>query len=150
MSARQPSILTGWWDFAVGALTALTSPRADVQACDRSLEALAREGRAGRAIHRISVVSRSAWASSQARSMSTRLASVLTSEGAASSWRIGGWMVTVAGVTALGLGRLATIPAGPLTWVVPALLAASGLFVMAAAAPLARAAGDRRLRQKVS
>jgi hypothetical protein len=150
MSTPTPPTLTGWWDFAVGAATALTSPRTNVDACDRTLEALARESRIGRAIHRLSVVSRSAWASSRVRSMLTRFASMLTSGSGTSRWRIAGWMVTVTGATALGLSRLGTIPAGPLTWVVPVLLVASGIFVMAAAAPLSRAAADRRLRQPTS
>jgi hypothetical protein len=147
---RNYSILTGWWDFAVRALTGLTTPRADVEACDRALEGLARDSRIGGLLHRVSIAVRAAWSGSQIRSMSAAYLSAALPPAPAARWRTGGWVASVAGATALGLNQLATIPAGPLTWIVPAVLMASGAFVMAAAAPLSRAAADRRHRQHTS
>ena len=140
----------GWWDFAVRAFTALTAPRADIDACDRAVERLARDSRAGGAVHHASVVIRRAWASSSFRAAACALVAQLTPSSSAVAWRVAGWMVSVIGATVLGLNALAPIPLGPLTWVVPSALVAAGMFVMASAGPLSRAAADRRLRHKVS
>jgi hypothetical protein len=59
-------------------------------------------------------------------------------------------MVAATGATALALNRLAPIPLGPMTWVAPSALVAAGLLVMSAAAPLSRAAADRRRRNEGS
>ncbi len=139
-------MLTGWWAFAVRAFAALTA-RADIDACDRAVEQLARESRIGALLHRVSAAIRHAWLSSWSQAFASRLAAILRSESPASAWRVGGWMTAVTGATALALNQLALIPMGPLTWVVPAGLAAAGVAVMAAAAPLSRAADDRRLRR---
>ena len=53
-------------------------------------------------------------------------------------------MTAVTGATALVITPLATLPNGPLVWVIPALLVVAGLLVMALAGPLARAVADRR------
>lgn len=138
--------MMGWWDFAVRAFGALTTPGADIGACDRAVEQLARDSRAGAAVHHVSVVIRNAWTSSAFRSSANALFGTLTPASPSASWRVAGWMVAVVGATAAGLNRLAPIPIGPLTWVVPSALVAAGVFVMAAAGPLSRAAADRRGR----
>jgi hypothetical protein len=143
MSNRPPSILTGWWDLSVRAFAALTA-RADVDRCDRDVEQLARESRIGGVLHRASVITREAWLASWSRAAALRLGAALTSTSPASTWRVAGWMVAVTGATALALNRLSTMPLGPLTWVAPTALVAAGLLVMSAAAPLSRAAADRR------
>ena len=145
-----PSIFTGWWRFAVRALTELTTPGADIDACDGAIEALARDSVIGGAAHRASVVIRRAWEASRCRAVVSSLVAPLLPESSTATWRAAGWMVAVAGATALVLNRLTPIPIGPLNWVVPAALVAAGLLLMAAAAPLARAAADRQLRHKVS
>jgi len=144
---KEPSILTGWWDCAVRALSALTAP-ADVDACDRAVEQLARESRIGGVMHRASVVIRQAWLASWFRARASALVVVLASSSRVSAWRVAGWMIAVTGATALALNRLSPIPIGPLVWVVPSALVAAGLLVMAAAAPLSRAAADRRIRRQ--
>jgi len=149
MPQSEPSILTGWWHFAVRALTALTA-RADVDACDRAVEQLARDSVAGAAVHRASETLRGAWATSQFRAWSLSLVTTLAPAPAAAAWRVAGWIVSAAGVTVLGLNRFTSNSIDPLNWVVPAALVAAGLLLMAAAAPLSRAAADRRLRHKVS
>jgi len=140
------SVFTGWWDFAVRAFALLTEPRADIERCDRDVEALARSSAVGNAVHRVSLAVRRDWAASRSRRVVLAAAGALMSEVAAVRWRIAGWMTSVVGVTALIGARWATSPNGPLIWVIPALLATIGLFVMACAAPLARAAADRRRR----
>ncbi len=149
MPQSEPSILTGWWHVAVRVLTALTE-RADVDACDRAVEALARNSVTGAAVHRASATLRAAWATSQFRAWSSSLMTTLTPAPAAAAWRVAGWMVSVVGVTVLGLNRFSSMSIDPLNWVVPAALVAAGLLLMAAAAPLSRAAADRQLRHKVS
>ena len=143
MRDPQPTTLTGWWDFAVRTLTALTAP-ADTGACDRAVEQLARESLAGNVLHRVSTVARQAWLTSWFNASVSRLNAVLASSSPAAAWRVAGWMIAVTGATALGLNRLAPIPLGPLTWVLPSAIVAAGLIVMAAATPLSRAAADRR------
>ena len=144
------SIFTGWWRFAIRALTALTSPRADIAACDRAVEELARDSVIGGAVHHASLVIRRAWEASRFRAVASSFVAPLVPESSAATWRVAGWMTAVAGATALVLNRLSPVPIGPLNWVVPAALVAAGLLLMAAAAPLARAAADRQLRHKVS
>ena len=144
MRRSEPTIFTGWWNFADRALALLTTPRADVDRCDRDVERLARTSIAGRALHAASLAIRRAWAASRARASARWLASALMLQPGAAAWRLGGWMTAVAGATALVVAPLAPLPDGPLVWVIPALLVAAGLFVMTLAAPLARAAADRR------
>ena len=139
MTTREPSILTGWWDFAVRALALLTTPRADIDACDRAVEQLLRESRVGGAVHQTSVAVERAWASSQVRAGAAAFAATLSGSSPAGGWRVGGWMVAVAGATALGLNQLSPIPIGPLSWIVPTVFIVAGLLVMAAARPLSRA-----------
>jgi hypothetical protein len=144
---RQPSILIGWWDFAERAMGALTKPHADVERCDRGVEQLVRDSRAGAAVRRATVVSRRAWARSRCRIGLVTLAAMVNREQPVARWRVAGWMTAVIGATALGLNQLAPIAIGPLTWVVPAAVIVAGVFVMAAAAPLSRAAADVRARR---
>jgi len=55
MTRSEPTILTGWWDFAVRAFELLTAPRTDVARSDRQVEALARDSAVGGALHATSV-----------------------------------------------------------------------------------------------
>ncbi|HET9830696.1 MAG TPA: hypothetical protein VFP91_03265 [Vicinamibacterales bacterium] len=135
----------GWWDFAVRAFALLTTPRADVARCDRDVEALARGSAVGGVLHAASLAVRREWAGSRARSTVETLAAAAPA-GDAATWRLAGWVVAVAGVSVLVFNPFATRNAGPLIVVAPALLVVAGLFAMACAAPLARAAADRRRR----
>jgi len=142
----QPSILTGWWEFAVRAMGALTKPHANVERCDRVVEQLVCDSRAGAAVRRATVVTHRAWTCSWCRMGLLALAAVVNREQPLARWRVAGWMTAVIGATALGLNQLAPIPIGPLTWIVPAAMIVAGVFVMAAAAPLSRAAAAARVR----
>jgi hypothetical protein len=135
----------GWWDFAVRAFALLTTPRADIARCDRDVEALARGSVVGRVLHAASLAVRREWAGSRARSIVQTLAVAAPASDAA-TWRLGGWVTAVAGTVVLVFNPFATRTAGPLIAVAPALLVVAGLFAMACAAPLARAAADRRRR----
>jgi hypothetical protein len=144
MRRSEPTIFTGWWDFAVRAFSLLTTPRADIDRCDRDVETLARGSVVGGVVHAVSLAIRRAWAASRTRASASWLASALMPEPGAAAWRVGGWMAAVTGATALVVEPFARLPTGPLVWTVPALLVVSGLLVMVLAAPLARAAADRR------
>lgn len=137
-------MLTGWWDFAVRAFALLTSPRADIDRCDRDVEALARDSVVGTAVHESSLAVRRAWSTSRARAAAVAVMMSLVPVGGAGGWRVAGWMTAVAGATALLLRPLDTLRPGPLTWIVPAVLVVAGAAMMAAAGPLSRAAADRR------
>jgi hypothetical protein len=145
-TCRQPSMLIGWWEFAVRSMGALTMPHANVERCDRVVEQLVRDSRAGAAVRRATVVTHRAWACSWCRIGLVALAAVVNREQPAARWRVVGWMTAVIGATALGLNRLAPIAIGPLTWMVPAAMIVAGVFVMAGAAPLSRAAAGARVR----
>jgi hypothetical protein len=139
----------GWWDFAVRGFALLSTPRADVAGCDRGVEALARDSVAGRVIHAMSLAIRRAWTASRGRKVVQQLTAVIPSSEVA-VWRLGGWIVAVVGATALAFDRLTNDSASPLISMTPALLVVAGAFVMACAAPLARAAADRRRRTSAS
>jgi hypothetical protein len=143
MRQTEPTIFTGWWNFAVRAFALLTTPRADIERCDRGVETLARASVVGRTLHAASVAIRGAWMASRTRAAASAFASTLMPEPGTASWRVGGWMIAVMGATALVVARFATLPNGPLVWAVPTLLVVVGLSVMAIAAPLARAAASR-------
>jgi hypothetical protein len=127
----------GWWRFTGAMLAALTAPHADVAACDRAMEQLARASRLGSALHRASWIIRAAWSGSLARSASAALGGLL------SPLRVRGWIAAVAGATALGLTAIKPVPAGPLSWVAPSLLVVAGVLTMLMAGPLARAIANR-------
>lgn len=139
----------GWWDFAVRGFALLSTPRADVAGCDRGVEALARDSLAGRVIHAMSLAIRRAWTASRGRKVVQQLTAVIPSSEVA-VWRLRGWIVAVVGATALAFGRLTSDSTSPLISMTPALLVVAGAFVMACAAPLARAAADRRRRTSAS
>jgi hypothetical protein len=127
----------GWWRFTRLALEALTEPRADVGACDRAMEQLARESRLGAALHRASWIIRSAWSGSRTRTAAAAIGNRLAPV------RVRGWIVAVAGATALGLDAVKPMPLGPLSWVVPSLVVAAGVLIMLLAGPLSRAVSHR-------
>ncbi len=136
----------GWWLFTRSAIRALTEPSADAAACDRAMEALARQSAIGRVLHRCSVVIRSAWFNSRARAAAAAFAGTVMPRADVKSVRIGGWMAALTGVTALALDALKPMPVGPLWWLVPSLVIAAGLLAMLTAPWMARAAADRRAR----
>jgi len=146
MTRPEPTILTGWWDFAVRAFSLLTTPRANTARCDRDVEALARDSVAGRVVHATSLAIRRTWSMSFTRAAGQRLIGDLFPSSDASAWRVAGWMIAVTGATALALGFLSRVTAGPLIPVTPSVLVVVGLLVMACAEPLSRAAADRKKR----
>lgn len=123
----------GWWRFTRLALEALTEAPADAAACDRAMEQLARDSRLGAALHRVSGVIRAAWSGSRTRSAAVALGTALTPV------RIRGWVVAVAGATALAMNALKPTPVGPLGWVLPSFVIAAGVLMMLMAVPLTRA-----------
>jgi len=139
----------GWWFFTRSAIEALTRPSADVDACDRAAEELARGSLIGGAVHHASTVMRDAWADSRARAAVISIARDLTPAPAASALRVRGWIAAVSGATILGLDAVKPVPVGPLAWLLPSLALAAGLLTMLMAAPLARAADHRRDGDKV-
>src|SRR5438067_1173121 len=127
----------GWWSFVRQALEALIQPKADVAACDRAMEQLARASRLGAALHRASWIIRAAWRDSHARRASVALSGELA------SIRVRGWIVLVTGATALGMNAVKPVSNGPLSSAVPALVVAAGVLTVLLAGPLARALSNR-------
>src|SRR5215471_2433727 len=130
MTRPAPTIRTGWWDFAVRGFSLLTTPRADPARCDSDVETLARGSVAGRVVHAMSLAIRQAWSASFTRAAGQRLLGDLFPASGVGAWRVGGWMIAVAGVTALALGSLSRVTAGPLIRVTPSVLVVAGLLVM--------------------
>ena len=52
--------------------------------------------------------------------------------------RVRGWVVVVAGVTALGMNAVKPTPVGPLSWVLPSIVIVAGVAIMLMAGPLGR------------
>ena len=127
----------GWWRFTRLAIEALTAPKADTTACDRSMEQLARGSRLGAGMHRLSWIIRAAWRDSRARSVSTAIGDQLA------PMRIRGWVVVVAGATTMGLNAIKPVPAGPLSSLLPSLVIVAGVLIMLMAGPLSRAVSNR-------
>lgn len=146
----EPTIRTGWWDFAVRAFALLTTPRVDVTRRDREVEAMARDSVAGQSVHALSLLIRRAWSASTTRASIETTKAVLVPSNTAEQWRVAGWVVAVAGATAAVLMPLGTASVGPLIWIAPAVLVAAGLLVMTCASAFARAAADRRRRSSPS
>jgi len=124
----------GWWRFTRLTIEAMTRADRDAAAdCDRAMEQLARDSRLGAALHRVSWIVRSAWSSSWARVMAAAAGRLL------SPMRVRGWVIAVAGATALAMNAIKPTPAGPLSWVLPSIVVAAGVLMMLAAGPLTRA-----------
>jgi hypothetical protein len=123
----------GWWRFTRLMLEALTAPNADTASCDRAMEQLVRDSRLGGALHRLSWTIRAAWFDSRARTATAALSRALA------PLRVRGWVVAVAGATAVGLNAIKPTPLGPLSSLVPSLVIVAGVLIMLMAGPLARA-----------
>lgn len=135
----------GWWFFTRSAVEALTTP-ADVEACDRSVTELTRESRLAGFIDACSRGAQRAWMHSSTRMGVRALRDALTPDSGAATIRIRGWVAVVTGLTILVLNALKPVPVAPMTALVPVLIVVAGALCMVTAAPLARAAADRRSR----
>jgi alkylation response protein AidB-like acyl-CoA dehydrogenase len=136
--------LTAIWLLAVSLATALSQPRTDVEASDAAFEGLLREsaiarcaGMAGRAVG-------AAWHHSRTRALFGRSASEIGAMNREAAIRAASWTLVVASATALVLNAIKPTPAGPFSWLLPAVCGAASLIALLAAGSLARALGDRR------
>lgn len=146
MSNRNYSSPLGWWTFTRRTVEALTAPSGDTAGVDREVERLARESRLGSLGRRTALAIGDAWRQSRSRAVTLTIVDDLRLLPAAAAVRAGGWMITVASATALVLNVFRPMSSGPLTWVVPAAVAAIGVLLMVAAAPIAGAWGNTRVR----
>jgi len=144
VSTRNRSWVPGWWIFTRRLVEGLTAPPGDTAGCDREVERLVRESWLSSLARRVAATIGEAWRQSRSRAITLALASGLMPAPAAAAIRAAGWMMAVASATALTLNVFKPQPSGPLTWVVPTLVAAAGVSMMAASAALARAFGERQ------
>jgi hypothetical protein len=144
VSKRNQPRLLGWWTFTRRAVEGLTAPPGDTAGCDRDVERLARDSRLGSLARRATAAIGDEWRRSRSRAITSALVTGLMPAPAAAALRSAGWMMTVAGATALTLNVFRPLSSGPLTWVVPAVIAAVGVLMMMASAPIARALGNHR------
>jgi hypothetical protein len=144
VSNRNGSRVPGWWTFTRRLVEALTAPPGDTAGCDREVERLVRESWLSSLARRVGATIGDAWRQSRSRAITLELAGRLMPAPAAAAIRAAGWTMTVASATALTLNAFRPQPSGPLTWVVPAIVAAAGVMMMAASAALARAFGERQ------
>jgi hypothetical protein len=138
-----------WWYFTRSAIEALTAP-ADADAADRAVRNLARDSVLGAALHGASHVVRRSWVDSRFRAWGAALLRALAQESPAQTLRVRAWIAVVAGAAALAFNALKPVPVGPLSTLVPGLVVSVGALVMVMAAPLTRAAADRRSRHTLS
>jgi hypothetical protein len=144
VSDRNHSWVPGWWVFTRRLVEGLTTPAGDTAGCDREVERLVRESWLSSLARRVAATIGNAWRQSRSRAITLALASGLMPAPTASAIRAAGWTMTVASATALTLNAFRPQPSGPFTWVVPALVAAAGVLMMAASAALARAFGEHQ------
>jgi hypothetical protein len=144
VSHRNGSWVPGWWMFIRRLVEGLTTPPGDTAGCDREVERLVRESWLSSLARRVAAAIGEAWRQSRSRAITLALASGLMPAPAAAGIRAAGWTMTVASATAFTLNVFRPQPLGPLTWVVPAIVAAAGVVMMAASAALARAFGERQ------
>jgi hypothetical protein len=142
VSNRNGSWVPGWWTFTRRLVEGLTAPPGDTAGCDREVERLVRESWLSSLARRVAATIGDAWRRSRSRAITLALTSGLMPAPAAAAIRAAGWTVTVASATALTLNAFRPQPSGPLTWVVPAIVAAAGVVMMVASAALARAFGE--------
>jgi hypothetical protein len=143
VSNRNHSWVPGWWMVTRRLVERLTAS-GDTAGCDREVERLVRESRLSSLARRMAATIGDAWRQSGSRAITLALVNGLMPAPAAAAIRAAGWTMTVASATALTLNVFRPQPPGPLTWVVPAVIAAAGVVMMAASAPLARAFGGRQ------
>jgi hypothetical protein len=136
----------GWWRFILDAIDALRFPRADIASADRAVRALARGSWLNRQMESAAALTRRSWSTSSCRALLAQLAALLTAAEQPSRIRTAGWTAAIASATVLLLNALKPVPVGPLSWMLPAIVGASGLLTMAAAEPIARALADRARR----
>jgi len=122
----------------------LTAPSADTAGSDREVERLVHESRLSSLVRHVAATVREAWRQSRSRAIALALIRDLVPAPAAAAFRAAGWTMTVASATALTLNVFRPLSPGPLTWIVPAVVAAAGMMMMVASAALARAFGARR------
>ena len=137
-SLRQP-IAT--WSFLVGLVRAVTQPPANVAECDERVEALAADSAIVRALSAGVDACRRACESSLVVSLWRRTVWPHVPSRWSERVRALGCVAAVAAVTALIL-RLAGSERDPLTWILPAAVAAIAVLCIVAAEGIARAIGS--------
>ena len=126
------------WQFLVDLVRAATEPRADVEWCDRQVEALAAGSAIRRAMVRLADVCRRAADDSVVVAACGRFLATHIPRRLVDRVRAAGVVAAVAAATTLVL-RTATTERDPLTWALPAAIGVVGLIAAAAADPIARA-----------
>jgi hypothetical protein len=131
------------WNDALSAARALTVPKRDVEASDAALETALRDSRLFRAVDLAGAGGRSAWPHSRTRISFLQLIEGCAALSHCQRVRAAGLAAFVAGLTAAFAQTTAAPSPAPLVWVLPATIAAVGLFAALAAGPLARAIADK-------
>jgi hypothetical protein len=132
-----------WWHLGEDTLRLLSAPRTDIARSDRDVEQVFRDSRLFTAGRTLRMKAGRAWADSRVLALMTPLAADLFPPEPAARVRVVGLLVFVASASAWALLALKPTPPGPMTWIVPALGAASGVLIACAAAPVARALEDK-------
>jgi hypothetical protein len=116
----------------------------EVTADDRRVEAVFLDGRIVGAVRAVVQGSERAAAESHTVAIAQTVRRELSHTSPACRLKALGCVTTIAAVTALTLNALAPISIGPLSWALPAAVAAGGALVAFLAESLSRAAADRR------
>jgi hypothetical protein len=131
------------YEHALAAASALTSPKSDIAGSDGAVESVVCDSRLFRWLDAAGDSGRRAWRHARTRAWLVRVGAEWASWSGTEQVRTVGVAMVIAGLTAV-LGEAARPrPADPLAWVLPAAVAALGLFASIAAGPLARAFADK-------
>jgi hypothetical protein len=128
---------------AVAAASALTSPKPDIAGSDRAVESVICNSRLFRGFDAVGASGRRAWRHARTRAVLARVGAEWAAWSGAEQVRAVGVAMVIAGLTAVLAEAATPRPADRLGWVLPAAVAALGLFASIAAAPLARAFADK-------
>jgi len=131
-----------WWTFAQGVVSALTTPRTDVEASDREVERLVRGSQIAMAVEWLAGRVRRAWADSAVHRVAEPIRASLLPADHPTRVRLAGVIMTIAFAVATLLQRLEPTPLGPLSWILPVAAAGASIVVACAAGPIARALED--------
>ena len=131
------------WQSAIALANRLTAPRPDVEASDRAAETVVRDSRLFSLLDAADASVHRAWPHARSRSWSLRIVAGCAALSGAEQVRATGIVALVGGLTAILVQAAKPVPIGPLSWVLPAVVAGLGLLTSLAAGPLARAIADK-------
>lgn len=138
--------LFGWWFFAEAVAARLTTPPADIEACDADVHRAISGSRLFSFAQTVAVKTERAWHDSRVRRVVDLVEGAWPSGPLGDRIRLVAWCAAVAALIVLLLQTLESAKDGPLRWIPPLAVGVVGAVAACVADPLARAWEDKRRR----